>query len=542
MVRFLFHLMRKKGSPIGHLNKKHLIILSFMKNLLLPILACLLFCACTHKPDVNSLPRSTPEAEGVSSEAILKFVDAVEKSDHELHSFIFLRHGKVIAEGWWNPYAPELKHTLYSLSKSFTSTAVGFAVTEKLLTLNDKVISFFPDQLPDTVSSYLSEMTVKDLLTMSAGQDPDPTYKIAGNSGDWVKTFLSTPVLNRPGTKFLYNSLATFMLSAIVQKVTGEKIIDYLKPRFFIPLGIEGIDWEVNSMGINTGGWGLRLKTEDIAKVGQFYLQKGIWNGIRLLPQEWIEEATTIKIEQAPHLTKAEKDASDWMQGYCYQFWRCRNNAYRGDGAFGQFMIVLPDQDAVIAITAETSNMQDELNLVWEYLFPAMRENKLPSDKEAVTMLRKKLSSLALNANQVKISSTLEKNNPGKTFVLEPNDKGIETISFNFINSMCHFTLKIDSTDYKISFAEGKWNTGETFLPGPNLVPNKILTGMLPFKITASYTWLDENKLELTLRYIETAHKEIIYCTFDKNKISISFKTILNQNRTAPEIKGEISE
>ena len=186
-----------------------------------------------------------------------------------------------------------------------------------------------------------------------------------------MKKFLSIPIINEPGSKFLYNSLATYMLSAIVQKVTGEKVVDYLTPRLFEPLGIQGMDWEVDPMGINTGGWGLRVKTEDLAKFGQLYLQKGMWNGKQIIPADWIEEATTAKIMQDPDAPQSRKDSSDWLQGYCYQFWRCRNNAYRGDGAYGQFIIVMPEKDAVVAITAETSDMQDEINLVWKFLLPA---------------------------------------------------------------------------------------------------------------------------------------------------------------------------
>src|SRR6187455_1693762 len=288
------------------------------------------------------LPRSTPEAEGVSSKGIMEFLDAISNSKHEMHSIMILRHGKVIAEGWWNPYRPDLKHTLYSLSKSFTSTAVGFAVAEKKLSVNDKVTSFFPNKLPATISTFLTDLKIRDLLSMTAGQDPDPTGPVVVTN-DWIRSFFATPVLNKPGAVFLYNSAATYMLSAIVQKVTGEKIIDYLTPRLFKPLGIVGMDWETDLMGTNTGGWGLRVKTEDIARFAQLYLQKGKWNDQQILPAQWVEEATTFKIDTAPGVAQSKKDSSDWMQGYCYQFWRSRHNSFRGDGAFGQYALVLPE-------------------------------------------------------------------------------------------------------------------------------------------------------------------------------------------------------
>jgi CubicO group peptidase (beta-lactamase class C family) len=298
------------------------------KRLLLLCLLYIFFAVNVYGQKSTAFPTSIPETEGVSSAGIDSFLTAEARSVHEFHSFMFLRHGKVIAQGWWDPYKPTLKHALYSTSKSFTSTAVGFAVSEKLLSVNDKVISFFPKSLPDSISPYLAQLTVKDLLTMSAGQTPDPTTSIPFKPGSWVKAFLALPIANKPGTKFLYNTMATYMLSAIVQKVTGQKEIDYLRPRLFDPLGIKGMDWEESAEGINTGGWGLRLKTDDIAKLGQLYLQKGMWNGKQLLPKAWVEEATTFKIDQAPGVAQSKKDSSDWMQGYCYQFWRCRHNAF----------------------------------------------------------------------------------------------------------------------------------------------------------------------------------------------------------------------
>ena len=227
---------------------------------------------------------------------------------------------------------------------------------------------------PESISPFLAALTVRDVLIMADGMNPDPSQTIGTKNRNWVKAFLATPIVYKPGTVFLYNSMGTFMLSAIVQKVTGQKLIDYLKPRLFDPLGITGMDWEENLLSINTGGWGLRLKTEDMAKLGQLYLQKGMWNGNQILPASWIEEAATEKIIQHPDLAQVSKDTSDWEQGYGYQIWRCRHHAYRADGAFGQFIIVFPEMDAVLAIQSETSNMQNELNLVWDYLLPAIKK------------------------------------------------------------------------------------------------------------------------------------------------------------------------
>lgn len=315
------------------------------------------------------LPRATPESQGVSSASIAKFIQAADEKVNSMHSFMLLRHGKVIAEAWWNPEDANKPHVLWSLSKSFTSTAVGLAVQDGKLSVQDRVVGFFPDAAPENPSENLKSMRVLDLLTMSTGHQDEPNLRA---SQDWIKTFLAHPVPREPGSFFRYNTPATFMQSAIVQKVTGQNVVDYLQTRLFDPLGIDAPKWDKNPQGISIGGYGLYLKTEDIAKFGQLYLQKGLWENQQLIPSDWVQEATNKQV------SNGSDAASDWNQGYGYQFWRCRHNAFRGDGKDGQFCIVLPDQDAVVVMTANTSNMQSQLSLVWEYLLGAMVDQDLP--------------------------------------------------------------------------------------------------------------------------------------------------------------------
>jgi CubicO group peptidase (beta-lactamase class C family) len=518
--------------------------MTLRKSGCLLLLVVFLFSGCNKEQSSSSLPRSFPESQGVSSQGIIDFLDAAAKSQHEFHSIMFLRHGKVIAEGWWNPYKPELRHTLYSTSKSFTATAVGFAVSEKKLSVNDKVISFFSDELADTVSPFLSELKVKDLLSMSAGQDPDPTFKTVVSDSNWVKSFLAVPVVHEPGTKFLYNTLATYMLSAIIQKVTGEKVIDFLKPRLFEPLAIEGMDWEVDPHGINTGGWGLRLKTEDMAKFGQLFLQKGKWNGKQLLPASWIEEASSLKIYQAPDAPQSKKDSSDWMQGYCYQMWRCRHNCYRADGAYGQYIIVLPEQDAVIAITAETGNMQDELNLIWTHLLPAIKTGKLPENASLSGMLNKRLTSLALPLPATGNGSSFISQISGRTFVFEDNEIHLKKMKLQFTDNKCQVSMGIDTSRYIFSFGNGQWIPGETSMPCPNLLLRAKAhhAGLAPDKVEGSFGWKDDNTLELVLRYIESPHTETIDCKFDKDKISVGVHFSNMPGNVKEDLKGQIRE
>lgn len=497
---------------------------------LLPFIAALLFLAvltgCNNKaPTSIALPRSTPEAEGVSSAALITFLDSVAAGRHEFHSVMIVRHGKVIAEGWWDPYKPELRHTLYSTSKSFTSTAVGLAISGNLLNIDDKVVSFFPDQLPDTVSPFLAEMTVEDLLTMSAGQSPDPTGSIASSSREWVKGFLAIPVLREPGAEFLYNSMATFMLSAIVQKVTGEKIADYLRPRLFEPLGIEGYDWEESPEGINSGGWGLRVKTEDMAKFGQLYLQKGMWNGKQIIPAAWVEEATSFKIDQAPGALAEVKEKSDWLQGYCYQFWRSRNNAYRADGAYGQYIIIIPEKDAVVAITAESPNMQDEINLVWDYILPAMQDGALAENKENLAMLQERLSTLALPIPVERADPPLASQISGKRFLPLDYPQSQGSFSVVFSDDTCRLSLDMNGQKNLLLLGRGKWVISKTNMAGPNLIRRP--GGPESHLIAAAYEWSDDRTLDMIVRYIESPHHIKVKCTFEGD-------TLIMNSRLSP--------
>ncbi|MCX7666751.1 MAG: serine hydrolase [Gemmataceae bacterium] len=352
--------------------------------------ALLEFCAKESKEEVSvkSLPRSSPESQGVSSKAMREFIEALDSEINTMHSLMVVRHGKVITECWWKPEKPEDRHVMYSLSKSFTSTAIGLLIEEEKISLDDEVIKFFPDSLPKEPSNHLKSMRIRDLLSMNTGHETEPKFT---DDQSWVRTFLAHPVPHKPGTHFKYNSPATYMCSAIVTKVTGKTVLEYLKPRLFDPLGIENPEWGTSPEGYSLGGWGLKIRTEDIAKFGQLYLQKGKWNGKQLIPEKWVEQATSRQV------SNGSNPKSDWEQGYGYQFWRCRNGAYRGDGAFGQFCIVMPDQDTVVAITANSNNMQAQLNVVWNKLLPFLKSEKaLPENVEELEKLKKYTESLTV--------------------------------------------------------------------------------------------------------------------------------------------------
>ena len=334
-----------------------------------------------------ALPRSTPESQGVSSAQIRKFIEAADQRVQTMHSFMLVRHGHIVAECWWKPESAEKPHVLWSLSKSFTSTAVGMAVAEGKFSIDDPVLKFFPEDAPENPSDNLKMMRVRDLLTMSTGHQDEPNVRGAPDVS-WVKTFLAHPVPHKPGSHFQYNTPATYMLSAIVQQTTGQTVLEYLKPRLFDPLGIENPQWDKSPQGISLGGYGLHVRTEDIAKFGQLYLQKGQWNGNPLISPEWVALATSKQVSNGSDPTK------DWDQGYGFQFWRSRHGSFRGDGKDGQFCIVMPEQDVVIAITANTRDMQGQLNVVWDELLPAFAEGPLPENADEQAKLKELLGKL----------------------------------------------------------------------------------------------------------------------------------------------------
>jgi CubicO group peptidase (beta-lactamase class C family) len=458
---------------------------------------------------VSSLPRSTPEAQGIPSAAIHAFVDAAERDLDALHSFMLLRHGQVVAEGWWEPYRPQGPHMLFSLSKSFTSTAIGLLVAEGRLSVDDPVLAFFSGDAPPEPGAHLQAMRVRHLLTMTTGHAVDTLDPIFARPGrTWVQSFLAQPVEYAPGTHFLYNTGATYMLSAIVQQLTGGRMIDYLQPRLFAPLGIADPRWETSPQGIDVGGWGLSITTADIAAFGQLYLQKGQWRGARILPEAWVAAATSFQVDNGP------ADNPDWGQGYGYQFWRCRHDAYRGDGAFGQYCVVMPEQDAVLAITAGLGDMQPPLNLVWQHLLPTMGAAPLPAAETAQAALTRTLASLQLRTPQGQPRSPVAAHVPGKSYAVAANPDGIEAIRFDFGAGETQITVRIAGQNQPIFCGYDHWRRGETSLGSFDARHPLALQPAEPWKIGASGAWTDESTYTAKLWFYETPFARTLTCRF----------------------------
>jgi CubicO group peptidase (beta-lactamase class C family) len=468
--------------------------MELMKKALLPLLL-LVFAHAIYldaNPAVRSLPRSTPEKEGIPSSAILAFVEAADQEIDTMNSFMLVRHGRVVAEGWWSPYDAKSPHMLFSLSKSFTSTAVGLAIADGKLSLDDEVLKFFPEDAPAEPSVNLKAMRVRDLLCMSTGHQTEVTL---GGRERWTKAFLAHAVPFKPGTHFLYNTPATYMLSAIVQKVTGMTVLDYLRPRLFDPLGIENPTWGASPQGISLGGYGLSIRTEDIARFGQLYLQKGVWNGQCLVPDSWIAMATTRQT------SNGSDPKSDWDQGYGYQFWRCRHGMYRGDGAFGQYCIVMPEQDAVVAITSGVRNMQAVMNLVWEKLLPAMGDAPLPADDMAGKKLSQKLAGLAVQPAKGTSTSPLAAAIKGRSFVFPHNDQGITSISFQFNSNDAAVLIRTSSGESRITCGTGGWRRGQ-ISSASGLTGSLVAPAEQPAAVSGA--WISDDTYAVKLCLYET--------------------------------------
>jgi len=481
--------------------------------------ACLVsssFGPAARAGDPAALPRSAPETQGVSSAGVLEFIEAADGQIDALHSFMLVRHGQVVAEGWWAPYNAQTRHVLYSLSKSFTSTAVGLAVAEGKLSVDDEVLKFFPDEAPAEPPANLKAMRVSDLLRMSTGhqteaplwrEDPAAPMPMA----TWVRKFLAHPVPFKPGTHFMYNSPATYMLSAIVQKVTGQSVLDYLKPRLLEPLGFENPSWISDPQGITVGAFGFFARTEEIARFGQLYLQRGVWHGRQLVPAAWVDQATSRQT------SNGSSPKSDWDQGYGYQFWRSRHNSYRGDGAFGQYCLVLPEQDAVVAITGGVRDMQAVMNLVWDKLLPALRPATLPDDAQAAQQLERRLRGLALRTPAGEPRSSVAARVSGRWYDFPKNDRGIEAAMFDFSASQPVLAVRTAQGKQQLEIAYGGWHRNEEgFANGV-----ERLLGVPPRPlVAASGAWTAETTYTVKLAIYETPYVCTLVFQFDNGRLT----------------------
>jgi CubicO group peptidase (beta-lactamase class C family) len=427
------------------------------------------------------LPRTTPAAVGLDPAAVRLLIDRLSAID-AVHTLVLVRQGHVVAEAAWAPHTLDRPHMMFSVSKSVTAMAVGLAIAEGRFGLDDRVVDLLPDDAPADPSPNLTSMTVRHLLTMTSGHAADTLGAVRGIGGGWARRLLALPVEHEPGTAPVYNTGATYLVGAIVQRHTGQRLLDYLRPRLFEPLGITTATWEQDPDGLDVAGYGLTMTTEELAAFGELCRRRGQWRGREVVPAAWIDAATS---RQGPSPVVGGADPTqprpDAEQGYGFQFWRCRYGAYRADGAFGQFAIVWPEHDLVVAINAGTADMQAVLDAVWTSLLPSLTGQATPPagpDEPVAT------SGLRLPPPAGAPTSPREASILGVTHALDHPVGWITHLTlFRDEHGRLGLRLRVAGRDRTIGLGYGEWVPGVLALIGR------------PADVASAAAWVDESRL-----------------------------------------------
>ena len=479
----------------------------------------------------DGLPRSTPEAEGIRSEAIADFFKALDEGGYEVHGLMILRHDKVVAEHWWAPYGPQYPHAMYSATKSFTGAAVGFAVQEGLLKVSDKVKDFFPEMMPEHPAPELDRLTVEHLLTMSAGH---ARTQYPGSGDDQVRSFLAMDYAHEPGTSFAYNITCSHMLSNIITRVTGVTLYEYLKPRLLDPLGIKDVVWEMDLDGRNMGNGGMHSKTSDLAKFGIFLKNNGRWNGQQLLDPAWVEAMTTPHIYQRPELSKEENEKDDGGQGYGYQVWMGRHNSYRAIGGQNQLIMVIPEYDLVVASNGQIGDEAGFNSLIYKML-DGMSDKKLKPNKDfdlqaAIAGYALKRPFPLTRVEPAVVSRTLR-------YRMHQNSYGIKGIAFRFDKEgNMYLTFETESAVHNIPFGRDDWMMGSTdrsLMFSGTVYPNTM--GVTPMTTAGYCTWTGDRELNAYyLSLFNNGCQERFRFSFDDDFDELTITIAAPQQRAMP--------
>ncbi len=476
----------------------------------------------------DGLKRGEPREAGVNAAAVEAFLDDAAASGLEIHGLMLHRAGRVVAEGWWWPYRAERPRIMHSVTKSVTASAIGMALDEGRFQLQDKVVSFFPEYLPAVVDDKLAAMSIEDLLTMRVGHAAETSGAIwRGIDSSWTAEFFKIPLVYPPGTTYMYTSAASYMLSAILTRVTGETLHDYLKPRFFRPLGITGEHWDIGPDNINPGGNGLTMKTVDLLKLGVLHAQGGLWQGRRILSQAWINEATRCHCGE---------------ENYGYHWATAANGTYLAIGIFMQFVLVFPQHQATLAVIGATQEGSNAFLPVIHRYFPRAFEQTLPADAAALADagLRARLDAVARQPVIVSHRSAQPAQISGKTYRVAPNAVGVTAVRFDFERDCCVFHLAEADAGYRVVCGLQDWIEAETDVPGRELHHGYSLQGA---KVVAGARWLDESTLEMTWIFAETAFRDTVVCRFEQDRVTVERSVNVNSSTlTWPALIGVRSE
>jgi CubicO group peptidase (beta-lactamase class C family) len=467
--------------------------------------------------------RSEPREAGVNAAIVAAFLDDAAAAGLDIHGVMLHRAGRVVAEGWRWPYRADRPRIMHSATKSVMACAIGMALEEGRFGLQDKVVSFFPELIYGSVDAKLASMTVEHLLTMRAGHAEETSGSIwRGIATSWTAEFFKIPLVHQPGTTFMYTSAASYMLSAILTQVTGQTLHEYLKPRFFEPLGIVGEQWDLGPDNVNPGGNGLTMKTADLLKLGVLHAQGGVWEGRHLLSETWIAAAT-----------RSHGD------DYGYQWATMAGDAYAAIGIFMQFVMVFPHHQAALAVVGASQEGSRVYRPIVQRHFPRAFEERLPASEaqEADAHLRSRLVAAGEQPPLAANASNTAARISGKTFRVEPNPVGVTAVKFSFEKDRCVFHLVDAAGDHSVVCGLHGWIESRTDVPGADLHHGYSLESAV---VVASAAWADENTLRMRWIFAETAFQDTVSCRFEGDRVTVERSVNVNSSaRSWPPLSGK---
>ncbi len=478
--------------------------------------------------------RTTPEDVGIRSESVLRYLDRMDDGHAQVHSLMIMRHGKIAAEGWWSPYAPGLRHTMMSTSKTFTGTAIGLAIDEGILSLDDRIVDIFSDEVPEDASEYLKEITIYHLLTMSCGMEEACVI-----DENYVSNFMHTPVLHKPGTDFFYNDSAVTLLPLILYKKTGLSMIEFLKPRLFDKIGIDSTNITWFNVATNTafGAGGLHCTTEDAMRLMKLYAQGGKWNGEQVLSKEYVQQATRKQIDTNTNTPRTKGLPKDNQYGYGFLMWMgSKEGTYRSEGAFGQITLVVPQKDLIISFTeanySKDPASQESMDRTWEFV-DEVNDEKLPENKLS-KQVAKRFASLSLEKPPYQPYGTLQNEN-----ITYSSNEGIhiENLFYNQVKSNPIAKTITGLTSFSFHQKEPRLiemkavinNKPETIsipLDGTSIMHN--IDEYFVSQVYVSGYWKEKDALAIRFNWIETVFEKEIVFHFNEDECVVSEELLNN--------------
>lgn len=452
----------------------------------------------------------TPESQGIASKQIIGFLRRLEEVEIPMHSMILMRHGKIVAETYYRPYSRNELHRMFSVTKSMVSLAIGLLCEEGKLSLEDRIVSYFPEKLPkEGVHPYIAQITIRDMLRMATAHGKT-TYKQL-ETEDWVSTFFLVTPSHLPGTVFSYDTSATHTLAALVEKLSGKELLAYLREKVLDEIGFSSDAYCIKDpMGVSMGGSGMMASSYDMLRVMYLISQGGKWQGKQLLPEWYLKEATKKQID-----TFAKGPTFEEMQGYGYQFWCTENGGYVCYGMGGQLMLVLPEKDMILITTADTQSRQGGVQLIydafWQEIYKNISDQALSEDPDACQMLREEWGIRELIVPFGEKESIWSKKVHGVVYQMDQNQRGFDEISIQFFEEEGRLVYRSKKGESQISFGLGK---------------NRIGTiESYHYRVAASGVWRSEDTFLIRISILDQCIGTIfIQLVFSEDKVTTFMK------------------